>query len=77
MSTEDKEFKHGFTTGAHLALDDKDLEIQRLKVLIGLSIEVIDDLMPGIPNIVCNIGRLNEYLIAATKESPREQKTDG
>lgn len=71
MTTEDREFKSGLTSGAVKIMDEKDLEIQRLKGLIEKSVVVIEDLMPGAANIVCNIGQLNDYLIEANKEIPK------
>ena len=42
-------------------------ELAEMKKLVKLSLVVIEDLMPGIGNIVCDIGRLNDYLIEADK----------
>ena len=42
-------------------------ELTEMKKLIKQSLVVIEDLMPGIPNIVCDIGQLNDYLIEAEK----------
>lgn len=52
-------------TGTHRALSEKDLEIANLKALVRESVEVIEELMPGIPNIVCDIGKLNDFLMAS------------
>ena len=42
-------------------------ELAEMKKLVKLSVAVIEELMPGIKHIVCDIGRLNEYLIEAEK----------
>lgn len=49
---------------------DKDMEIMRLKQLVRMGVEVVEDFLPNIG--VCalqNYGRLNEFLILTdTKE---------
>lgn len=50
-------------TGTRRTLTEKDLEIANLKALLRESIEVIEDLMPGAANIVCDIGKLNDFLM--------------
>lgn len=46
---------------------DLEEEIERLKKLVKLSVDVVEELMPGIGGIVCDIGRLNDFLIEAEK----------
>ena len=52
-------------TGTQRVLSEKDLEIANLKALVRESVEVVEDLMPGIPHIVCDFGKLNDFLMAS------------
>ena len=52
------------TTGTLKALDEKDIEIQRLKEMVAMGRRVVEDFLPNIGQCALqNYGELNEFMI--------------
>jgi len=51
-------------TGSRKIMDEKDIEIQRLKEMVAKGKRVVEDFLPNIANCALqNYGELNEFMI--------------
>lgn len=57
---------------------EPEVEIQRLRALVVKGLEVVEDFMPNIGSCALqDYGRLNEFMIAATRERLGNRNTEG
>jgi hypothetical protein len=55
-------------TGTMRTLDEKDIEIQKLKELVKMGREVVEDFLPNVGNCALqDYGRLNEFLMESDR----------